>query len=152
MLGIKEMGKHQDFPSKNFSLTVPKNFVGQLCCAVFQKFSGSENFMNKGAGGVSRFSVEKFFSHSAEKIRRGIFYCFINFRYRKMLGIKQGRGDAGRESRFSADNFLSHSGEFFVAQPLCAVFQKLSVSENFINKGGGGVSRFSVEKFFSHSA
>ena len=44
----KGVGEHQDFPSKNFSLTVPKNFVGQLCCAVFQKLSGIENFMNKG--------------------------------------------------------------------------------------------------------
>ena len=29
MLGIKEMGKYQDFPSKNLSLTVPKNFTGE---------------------------------------------------------------------------------------------------------------------------
>ena len=69
MLGIKEMGKHQDFPSKNFSLTVPKKFVGQPCCAVFQKHSGSEKVYGK-RGGVSRFSVDKFFSHSAEKFRR----------------------------------------------------------------------------------
>ncbi len=35
-------GEHQDFLSKIISLTVPKNFVGQPFCAVFQKFSGSE--------------------------------------------------------------------------------------------------------------
>ena len=43
----KGVGEHQDFPPIVFSLTVPKNFVGQLCCAVFQKLSGSENFMDK---------------------------------------------------------------------------------------------------------
>ncbi len=84
MLGIKERGwgEHQDFPSKNFSLTVPKNFAGQLCCAVFLKSCGSENFMNKGGGGVSRFSVEKFFSHSAEKIRRATLFCSVPEIYR----------------------------------------------------------------------
>ncbi len=35
-------GGYQDFPSNSFSLTVPKNFVGPPCCAVFQKLSGSE--------------------------------------------------------------------------------------------------------------
>ena len=35
-------GEYQDFPSNNFSPTVPKNFVGPPCWAVFQKFSGSE--------------------------------------------------------------------------------------------------------------
>ena len=35
-------GKYQGFPSNFFCLTVPKNFVGEPFCAVFQKFSGSE--------------------------------------------------------------------------------------------------------------
>ena len=35
-------GEHRDFLSKIISLTVPKSFVGQPFCAVFQKFSGSE--------------------------------------------------------------------------------------------------------------
>ena len=39
---------------------------------------------------VSRITVEKFFSHSAEKFLSGIFYCFNNFRYRKLLGIEEG--------------------------------------------------------------
>ena len=63
-------------------------FVGQPFCAVFQKSSGSEEFMDKG-GGKSRLSVEEFFTHSAEKLRSGILYCFTNFRYRKILRIKE---------------------------------------------------------------
>ena len=34
----------------------------------------------KAGGGVSNFSVGKFLSHGAEKIRRGTLYSFINFR------------------------------------------------------------------------
>ena len=82
--------------------------------------------MDKG-GGVLRSSVEKIFSHSAEKFRRGIFYCFINFKYRKMLGIKERGGDGA--STISAEKILSHSAEYSIGQPFCAVFQKLSGSE-----------------------
>ena len=41
MLGIKEMGKHQDFPSKNLSLTVPKTFAWESSTASL--ISGIEN-------------------------------------------------------------------------------------------------------------
>ncbi len=59
-------------------LTKAKNFAGQLCCAVFLKSCGSENFMNKGGGGLSRFSVEHFISHSAEKIRGATLLCSVS--------------------------------------------------------------------------
>ena len=40
--GIEGGGEWQDFQSKIFCLTVPKRFVGEPFCAVFQKKSGSE--------------------------------------------------------------------------------------------------------------
>ena len=44
------------FLSKNFSVTVPKNFVGQPFCAVFQKFSSSEKvYGEKGGGSIKIF-------------------------------------------------------------------------------------------------
>ena len=52
---------------------MPKNFVGEPFCAVFQENSGSEkNFgsVRGGGGGVSRFSVENYLSDCAEKFRR----------------------------------------------------------------------------------
>ena len=37
----------------------------------FRKSLVAKKFMDKRAVGVSRFSVEKFLSHTSEKIRRG---------------------------------------------------------------------------------
>ena len=39
----KREGWYQVFPSKVFCLTLPKHFVGELFCAVFQKNPVSEN-------------------------------------------------------------------------------------------------------------
>ena len=58
------------FSVETFCLTVPKNFVGEPFCAVFQKISGSQKVYG-WEGGVSRLSVQNFSSHSAEKFRRG---------------------------------------------------------------------------------
>ena len=70
------------FQSKFFCLTVPKKFVGEPFCAVFQK-----KFMDKRGGGVSGFSVEKFSSHSAEHFRRGWNpLVFHYFRVSKRIG------------------------------------------------------------------
>ena len=52
-----------------FCLTVPRIFVREPFCAVFQKVSGTELVYRK-EGGVSRFSVENFLSHSVKKLRR----------------------------------------------------------------------------------
>ena len=60
---------YQDFLSEFFGLTVPKNFVGEPFRAVFQKISGSEKVYGY-EGGVLRFSVENFMSHSAKKFRK----------------------------------------------------------------------------------
>ncbi len=53
-------GEHQDFLSKIISLTVPKSFVGQPFCAVFQKFSGSKKFIVRGGGGNQEFPSKNF--------------------------------------------------------------------------------------------
>ena len=57
---------------------MPKNFVGPHCSAVLQKFSGSEKFLDKVGGGVSRLSVEKFYSHIAEKFRTATVLCSVS--------------------------------------------------------------------------
>ena len=69
---------------------------------------------------VSRFSVEKFSSHSAKKFRRGTLLCFWKIQGSKNFKPKRGI------SRFSVENLLSHSAENFGRGTfLCCV------SENF---------------------
>ena len=95
-------------------------------------------------GGISRFYVEIFLSHTAENFRGGILYCCINFGYQKSL---ERRG--GGVSRCSVEVF-------------CLTLPKISVREASIValiSGTGKVwirrgrtSRFSVEIFLSQSA
>ena len=77
----------------------------------FRKISGSEKVNGWESGGVSRFSVEKNFSDSAEKFRG----CGESFRVSFISGIDKVwiRGGGEAVSRFSVQNFLSHSAERF---------------------------------------
>ena len=61
-------GEYQVFPSRIFCLTVPKIFVVEPF--IVSLIAGTENVWIR-EGGVSRFSVEDFLSHSAEKFRSG---------------------------------------------------------------------------------
>ena len=142
--GLYAKGYH-NYPLKNFRFTVPKKFVEEPFYAVFQKILVAKKFMDKKAGGVSRFPVENFLSHSAENFRRGILYCCINFGYRKSLEKRGGGG----VSRFSFENFLSHSAESFPRGILCCCIL-FWVLKKFGEEGGG--PRFSFENFLSHSA
>ena len=125
---------------------MPKDFVGEPFCAVFQKNSGSEKFMDKRGGELSRFSIEKFLFHSAESFPRGSLYCCNNFRYRKNLD-KSG----GSIKIFRGKFFCLTVPKNFVGEPFCAVFQKNSGSEKFMDKRGGEFQDFqsknSAEKF-----
>ena len=56
---------------------------------------------------MSRFSVRNFLSHSAEKFRRGSFYCCINFGYRKSLIRSRG------SIKIFHGNILFYSAEKF---------------------------------------
>ena len=112
-------GEHHDFLWKICCLTVPKSFVGELFC-VSQNFWYRKNFWIRGGGGeegeeggVSRFSVKNFLSHSAEKVRRGTLLCFTKFMVSKKFMDRRGGGRRGVGSRFSVEKFLSHSAEVF---------------------------------------
>ena len=52
-----------------------------------RKFLVSKSFMDEK--GVSRFFVENFWPHSAEKFRSGTLQCVTNFGYRKPLRINR---------------------------------------------------------------
>ena len=98
--------------------------------SVYRKISGSEKIYASERGeGVSRFSVENYLSHSAEKFRRGTLSCFTNFGYRKKIMNKRGEG----VSKFSVENVLSHSAEKFRREPftvaLISGFEKVWIRE-----------------------
>ena len=67
---MDKRGGYEDFPSNFFCLAVPKNAVGEPFS--LSLISGIEKAWMRwwGGGGVSRFSVENFMSHSAENFRR----------------------------------------------------------------------------------
>ena len=78
--GYEEGVECQDFPSNFFCLTVPKNAVGEPFS--LSLISGMEKVWIRGWGGLSRFSVEIFVSHSAEKLRRGTLLCCVSENFR----------------------------------------------------------------------
>ena len=116
----------QDFLSKIFSLTVTKISVGDGESFSVSLISGIKNVWIRGGGGVSRFSVENFLSHSAEKFHGHPFNVSENLGYRKILCILGGITFFRRKffvsqcrkilciigvSQVSVQNFLSHSAE-----------------------------------------
>ena len=74
-------------------------------------------------GGVSRFSVENFLSHSAEKFRMCSVCSVINFGYRKNLCFR------GLCHDFQSKIFCLTVPKHFVEEPFYAVFQKISGGE-----------------------
>ena len=97
-------------------------------------------------GGVSTYSVGNVLSRSAEKFRRGNLYCCSIFGYWKSLDKK------GVEyQHFPSKIFVSQCRKYSHVNPSGLCFRKLLVAKNLWIRGGG-VSRYSVEKFLFHSA
>ena len=108
----------------------------------FRKFPVAKKFTDKRGGGVSRFSVENFLSHSAENFRRGILYCCNNFGYRKSFD----KGGGGSITIFRRS--------FCLTVPKYFIGEHFGVSEKFFYRKiscieGGGASRF-CRNFSSH--
>ena len=104
---------------------MPKCFVGEPFCAVFQKFSGSEKLMDNRVG-VSRFSVENFIPHIAENFRRGESFSVSLFSGTKKFYASEGYVTIlGFLSKF----FCPTLPKSFVGELFCAVFYKFSGSE-----------------------
>ena len=75
----KKWGEYQNFPSKTFCLTVPKNFVGEPFSVSL--ISGIENFY--ASEGYVTIFCRNFLSGSSEKLCRGTLLCCVSesFRY-----------------------------------------------------------------------
>ena len=98
--------KYQDFPSKTFCLTVPKNLVGEPFSVSL--ISGIEKFY--ALEGYVTIFCRIFLSRSTEKLCGGTLLCCVSesFRYGISLWIRR-----GGVSKFSVENFLSHSSKKF---------------------------------------
>ena len=107
-----------------FRLTVPINFVGEPFCV-------SENFGYRKilcTIVISRFSVEKFLSDTAEKFRRELFCVSENFWCRKILLIGTGEGGSVRIFRRT---FVSQFRK--TSRTIPSVFQKCSGIRSFLD-------------------
>ena len=137
--------EYQDFPSKTFCLTVPRNFVGKSFSVSLP--SGAEEVWIR-EGGLSRFSVKNYLSHSAEKFRGWGESFSVSF----ISGIDKVWIRGGEAvSRFSVQNFLSHSAEKSSKGTLKS-FTKFGYGKFFCIRGLCHDFRVSVEIFLSHIA
>ena len=117
---------------------MPKKFVGEPFCALFQKITGIKKFYRE-RGPVTGSSAENFLSRRAEKFRRGTLLCFTEFLVsKKFMEKREG------VSRVYVENSLSHFAKKFVGEPISGPL--FWVSKIFRDKRG--VSRFSVENIF----
>ena len=129
--------------SKFFYLTGPKKLrLGTILC--FRKFLVGKNILWIRGGGVSRFSVEKFLSHCTKIFHLRTLWCFRNFLSKIFMHRRVG---------------IAVLSKFFVSQDRSEKLCKgtLLFSRKFLvpKKNSwirGGISRFSVENFLSHSA
>ena len=108
-----------------FCLTVPKNYVETIGCK--KKLRVLKKNLHRG---ISRFSVEKFLSHSTEKLRRRTLLCFKKFLVSKNLCIREG----------GINKVLSKICCFtvptkFVGEPIC-VLENSCYRKRFWIRGG----------------
>ena len=125
---------------KLFVTQYRKISLGTLRC--FRKFRASQNFMHKK--GISLNSVEKFLSHSADKIRRITLLCFERILVSK--SFKQRRGEAPLFCR----NFFYLTGPKKLRQGTILCFRKFLVGKNILWIKAGGVYHDFPSKLLSH--
>ena len=116
----KRAGYH-DSPSKTFLSHKAERF-SKGNPLVIHYFWVSTGFMLQKV--VSRFCVRILLSHSAKVFRRSYLQFFINFGYRKLLGIREGVIHV-----FRSNFFCLTVAKIFVGEPFCAAFQKVSSSQ-----------------------
>ena len=94
--------------------------------------------------GESQISVHHFLTHNAEKFRTGTLRCFANFRYRKILGRRQGAGF----TTFRRNRFLSQYRNVSYRYPPVLCFRKIQLAKSLWIRGGGWSHKGSPSKNF----
>ena len=129
------------FQRKFLPSTFPLFFSDFLCEFSWQLIFAKILFIREG-GGVSRFSVENFLSHSAEKFRGHPFNVSENLGYRKILCI------IGGITIFRRKFFVSQCRKISLASLQC--LRKFGVWKNFMHNRG--YHKFPSKLFLSHNA
>ena len=128
-------GGHHGFV-EIFCLTGPKRKALYRNPSVFRKFSGIEkNLWIRG--GISRFLVGIFMSHSAENFRKGILLFLIKF-----LASKSFMDEKGGITFFRRKFFVSQCRKTSWASLQC--FRKFGVSKNYMHNRGDDVFRAKI--------
>ena len=117
---------------------MPKFSVGESFTVAF--ISGIEQVWIRGGGGVSRFSMEKFLSHSAENLCRESF----------IVALISGTGEVcrrwGEYQDFPSKIFLSHNAQNFRRGILyCCI--NFGYRKSFDKRGGGEYRDFLSKSF-----
>ena len=132
--------EYQDFPSKFFCLTVPKNSVGKSFTVAI--FSGIEKVWIRGGGEYQDFP-SKNFCLTVPKISVGESFTVAIVSGIEKVWIRGG----GRVSRFCVGSFLSHSAENFRRGVIyCCIIS--GIEKVWIRGGGGESIKFFLRKFF----
>ena len=127
----------QDFPSKTFCLTVPRNSVENPFSVSL--LSGADEVWIREGEAVTRFSVEIFLSDSAERIRKGTLYTFFTtYGYGKNFA-SQGYVTI---SDFLSNFFCLTVPQKFVVEPSVLCFKKFPVLKKLMEKRGGSIMIF----------
>ena len=140
----RERGGHHEFPSKICCLTVPSNFVGEICVSENFWYRKMLRIRERERERASRFSVENLLSHNTEKLRRGNL-CFRKVLVSKNVKDKRERGHHDFPSKLCCLTVPKN----FAGGNLC--FRKFLVSKNVKDKRERGASRLSIENLLSHN-
>ena len=118
---FRRRGVYQGFPSKNFCLTVPKNFVQEPFSVSL--FSAIEKFY--ALEGYVTIFCRILLSDSAEIFRRVPFSVFL------ISGIEKVwmRAGSSEYQDSPSKSFCLTVPKIFVGESFCAAFQKISTSE-----------------------
>ena len=122
-------GDYRNFPSRSFCLTLPEHFVEETFSAVIRKISESEKIYGKEVGrGEHRKFPSIIFCLKMPKSFVGESFSLSLFSGIEKINASEGFVTIFRRIVFvSQYRNISKKNE----EPFCAVFQKISGSENF---------------------
>ena len=121
---------YQDFASKSFCPTVPRNFVGEPLCAVFQKVSGSGKAYGQEGGEYQDF-LSKSFCLTLPKV-----FVSEPISVSLISGIEKVFASYGYVTFFRRCFFFSQNRKTLRGNPSVLCFVNFLVAKKFMDKRG----------------